>query len=85
MSRITQCAAPLASLLLFAAAFAFVGTTAEAAVGFVENLAEAIPGIAPNGRSGRHLRLESSRLCREAPPRRNALPPRPPFIADVRL
>ncbi len=35
MFRITQCAAPLAFLLLFATGLAFVGTTAEAAVGFV--------------------------------------------------
>jgi hypothetical protein len=47
MFRTTQCAAPLASLLLFAAGFAFVGTTAEAADGFVGNIAEAVPGTAP--------------------------------------
>ena len=35
MFRTTQCAAPLAFLLLFAGGSAFVGTTAEAAVGFV--------------------------------------------------
>ena len=35
MFRTTQCAAPLAFLLLFAGGSAFVGTIAEAAVGFV--------------------------------------------------
>jgi hypothetical protein len=45
MFRITQCAAPLASLLLFAAGFAFVGNAAQAAGGFVGNVVEA--GTAP--------------------------------------
>ena len=45
MFRITQCAAPLASLLLFAAMFAFVGNAAQAAGGFVGNVVEA--GTAP--------------------------------------
>jgi hypothetical protein len=40
MFRMTQCAAPLASLLLFAAGFAVLGTTAEAAGNFVGNVAE---------------------------------------------
>ena len=46
MFRITQCAAPLAVLLLLATGFAF-GTTAEAATVFAGYLAEAVPGIAP--------------------------------------
>ena len=45
MFRITQCAAPLASLFLFAAAFAFVGNAAQAAGGFAGNVVEA--GAAP--------------------------------------
>jgi hypothetical protein len=49
MFRITQCAAPLAFLLLFATGFAFVGTTAEAAVGFVGS-ASAMERNAPEAR-----------------------------------
>jgi hypothetical protein len=41
MLRITQCAAPLASLFLFAAAFPFVGNAAQAAGGFAGNVVEA--------------------------------------------
>ena len=41
MFRITQCAAPLAFLLLFAAGFAFVGTAAQAAGGFAGKVVEA--------------------------------------------
>ncbi len=44
MFRMAQCAAPLASLLLFAAGFAFVGA-AQAAGGFDGNVVEA--GTAP--------------------------------------
>ena len=76
MFRTTQCAAPLAFLLLFAGGSAFVGTIAEAAVGFVEPRPQW---------SGRHLRLESSRPCRGAMPPRNARPPRRPFTAEVRV
>jgi hypothetical protein len=45
MFRTTQCAAPLASLFLFAAGFAFVGNAAQAAGGFDGNVVEA--GTAP--------------------------------------
>ena len=38
MFRLTQCAAPLASLFLFAAGFAFVGNAAQAAGGFDGNV-----------------------------------------------
>ena len=82
MLRITQCAAPLASLFLFAAAFAFVGNAAQAAGGFAGNVVEA--GAAPTATESKHLTLESSRLCRAALPRGNARPRRPPFTADAR-
>ena len=55
MFRMTQCAAPLAFLLLFAAGFAFVGTTAEAADDFVGNVAELAPGTAPTATESKTL------------------------------
>jgi hypothetical protein len=55
MFRLTQCAAPLASLLLFAAGLAFVGTTAKAAGGFVGNVAEVVPDTAPTATESKTL------------------------------
>jgi hypothetical protein len=53
MFRITQCAAPLASLFLFAAGFAFVGTAAQAAGGFAGKVVEA--GTAPTATESKTL------------------------------
>ena len=76
MFRTTQCAAPLAFLLLFAGGSAFVGTTAEAAVGFV-GTATAMERKTPE--AGEQQAVPG------AMPPRNARPPRPPFTADVRV
>jgi hypothetical protein len=70
MLRITQCAAPLASLFLFAAAFAFAGNAAQAAGGFAGNVIEA--GAAPTA-AGEQPAMPGGVASRKCTPTKTAV------------
>jgi hypothetical protein len=73
MLRITQCAAPLASLSLFAAAFAFVGNAAQAAGGFAGNVVEATATESKTPDAGEQPAMPGGVASRKCTPTKTAV------------